>query len=330
MGTVRVLSAADIRQALPMDQAIAGMKQAFAYLSQGQVTMPLRPRIPLPKEEAVSIFMPGYIEPADALAIKIVSVFPKNVSRDLPIIHAGVLALSPETGQVLAMLEGGSLTAVRTGAGAGAATDLLARPESSTLAMIGAGTQARAGIEAVCTVRNIEEIRVYSRTPANAEAMVAELAGQGPIPANIQIVDSPALAVKDADIVYAATTSKRPVFDGNDLAPGTHVNGVGSFTPEMEEVDATTVTRCGLIAIDSLEAILEEAGDLLTPMAQGLTKQSDWVELGQIAAGKAPGRTSADQITFFKSVGVAVQDVVSAGIVLANAEKLGIGSEVEF
>lgn len=330
MGKVRVLSAADIRQALPMKEAIEGMKKGFAYLSNGEVTMPLRPRIPLPKEEGVSIFMPGYIEPADALAIKIVSVFPKNVARNLPIIHAGVLALSPETGQVMAMLEGGSLTAIRTGAGAGAATDLLARPESSSLAMIGAGAQARAGIEAVCTVREITEIRVYSRTRANAEAMVAELAGQGPIPENIKIVDSPSDAVKEADIVYAATTSKRPVFDGKDLAPGTHINGVGSFTPEMEEVDVTTVTRSGLIAIDSLEAILEEAGDLLTPMAQGLTQQNDWVELGHIAAGNAPGRSSAEQITFFKSVGVAVQDVVSAGIVLENANKLGIGTEVEF
>ncbi|MCB0034121.1 MAG: hypothetical protein KDE51_08885, partial [Anaerolineales bacterium] len=192
--TLRILSAHDIRQALPMSAAIEGMKEAFAQLSSGQADVPLRARVNVPKQEGVALFMPAYMTGSDDLAVKIVSVFPKNVHKGEPIIYASVLVLDESSGRPLALLEGGSLTAIRTGAGGGASADILARPESKIVAMLGSGVQARTGLEAVCTVRHIEEVRVYSPTPANTAAFAAEMAGYGPIPTNIQVVDSPSAA----------------------------------------------------------------------------------------------------------------------------------------
>lgn len=328
--TIRILSAADVRQALPMAAAIAGMKDAFAQLSSGQADVPLRARIAIPNQEAVALFMPAYMIGSHDLAVKIVSVFPQNPQKREPTIYASVLLLDETSGRPLALLEGSTLTAIRTGAGGGASADLLARPDAKVAAMIGSGVQARTGLEAICTVRPIQEVRVYSPTAAHAEAFVAEMAGYGPIPANIQVADSPGAAVRGADIVYTATTSHTPTFSGTDLAPGTHVIGVGSYTPEMREVDAETV-RQALIVVDSYEAIWEEAGELIAAVAQGVINyDSLHAELGEIITGKYPGRTSAEQITFFKSVGVAVQDAVAARIALQTANELGLGTVVEF
>lgn len=328
--TLRILSANDVRQALPMSAAIEGMKEAFAQLSGGQADVPLRARVNVPKQEGVALFMPAYMMDSDDLAVKIVSVFPQNVNKGEPIIYASVLVLDETSGRPLALLEGSTLTAIRTGAGGGASADILARPESKIVGMLGSGVQARAGLEAVCTVRDIREVRVFSRTTANAEAFAADMGGRGPIPTNIQVVDSPAAAVQGADIVYTATTSHSPTFSGNDLTPGTHVIGVGSYTPEMREVDIETV-RKSLVVVDSYEAIWEEAGELIAAVEHGIiTQDSLHAELGEIVNGKYPGRTSNDQITFFKSVGVAVQDAVAARIALQTAVAQNLGSIVEF
>jgi len=325
---VRILSADDVQQALPMADAIAGMKTAFAQLSQQQAEVPLRGRVQA-GDKGVTLVMPAYLSASDDLAVKIVSVFPGNPERNLPTIHAMVLALDPTTGQVLAMMEGGSLTAIRTGAGSGAATDFLARPDSKTVAIIGSGVQARTQLEAVCTVRDIQQVYVYSPTIAHAEQFAVEMAGQGVIPDAITVVANPDEAIRQADIVCAATTSKTPVFNGESLQPGTHINGVGSFTPEMIELDETTVKNA-LVVVDSQEAVLEEAGEIIVLLEQGIIDRSHiYAELGELAAGLKPGRTNDQQITFFKSVGVAVQDAISANIAYQNALKHNLGTAVQ-
>jgi ornithine cyclodeaminase len=204
---------------------------------------------------------------------------------------------------------------------------VLARPDAKVVAIFGAGVQARRQLEAVCTVRRVEQVRVYSLT--GAEAFAAEMAGRGPIPADVTVAANPREAVAGADIICAATTSRTPVFDGRDLEPGAHVNGIGSFTPGMQEIDAETVRRARIV-VDSVEAALAEAGDLLIPLKARLIDRAHIsTELGQVLAGQKPGRTSAEQITFFKSVGVAVQDAMAAAIVLRNGQTQGLGTVVE-
>lgn len=325
---LRVLSAADLRQALPMKEAVEGMKVAFAQLSQQQAIVPLRARVEVARRNGVSLIMPAYLTETDDLGVKVVSVFPQNAERDEPIIYAMVLVLDAQNGRPLAMMEGGTLTAIRTGAGSGAATDLLARSDSRVVAILGSGVQARTQLEAVCTVRSIEEVRVYSPNQAHAAAFVEAMAGQGPIPSQIRSVSDPNTAVQDADIICAATTSSTPVFEHAALKPGAHINGVGSYLPTMQEIDAATVQQA-LVVVDSREAVLAEAGDLLIPISQGIIDPSHiYAELGEIAAGLKPGRTSETQITFFKSVGVAVQDAISGRIALQIAEAQDLGQLV--
>lgn len=327
---LRILNAYDLRQSLPMPAAIAGMKEAYAQLSAGQANLPLRTQLPVPAYEGVAIFMPAYLAANNDLAIKVVSVFPQNPQRGEPTIYATVLVLDAATGRPLALMEGGTLTAIRTGAGAGAATDVLARPDAAIVAIFGSGVQARTQLEAVCAVRAIQQVRVYSPNPAHASDFARDMAGRGaPIPAAIEVVDSPGAAVSGADIICAATTSTTPVFAGRDLQPGAHVNAVGSFTPQMQEVDVETIRR-SLVVVDSRPAVLAEAGDLLVPLAAGdISEDHIHAEIGEILNGQTSGRTHRDQITYFKSVGVAVQDAVAARLALQGAEAAGLGTLVE-
>ncbi len=324
---LHILSAADVAAALPMAEAIGGMKYAFAQLSTGRADVPLRAHLEV-GSSGTTLVMPAYLIDSDDLAIKIVSVFPQNPQLALPTIHAIVLAIDTATGKPVALLEGGALTAIRTGAVSGAATDLLARPDAAVAAIIGSGVQARTQLEAICTVRHIEEVRVYSLNPAQAEQFVQELAGKGPIPSSISIMKDANEAVQGADIVCTATTSSTPVFDGSQLKPGVHVNGVGSFMPTMQEIDALTIQR-SLVVVDSRAAALAEAGDLIIPLENSDINHDHIVaELGEVIVGIHPGRTDAAQITFFKSVGVAVQDAAAASIAISNSLNNGLGSSI--
>jgi alanine dehydrogenase len=324
---LQLLSAADIVAALPMAEAIGGMKYAFAQLSNGRAEAPLRTHIKV-DDVGATLVMPAILADSGDLAIKVVSVFPNNSQLGLPTIHALVLALDTVTGKPLALLEGGSLTAIRTGAVSGAATDLLARQDAQRVAIIGSGVQARTQLEAVCTVRNIKEVRVFSLLPDQARQFAREMAGRGSIPPSITVVEDANSAVREADIICTATTSSTPVFDGEQLKPGAHVNGIGSFTPEMQEIDMQTIKR-SLVIVDSRAAALEEAGDLIIPLQKGdITQEHIAAELGEIVSGIHPGRTSPSQITFFKSVGIAVQDAAAASIAIRNALANGLGSTI--
>jgi len=324
---LRLLSATDVVQALPMAEAIEGMKGAYAQLSTGQATMPLRSRIDVPGKGS-SLVMPAYLAENGALAVKVVSVFPQNTAVEMPIIHALVLVVDSTTGRPQALLEGGTLTAIRTGAASGAATDLLARPDATSVLIFGSGVQARTQLEAVCTVREIKKVHIVSLDRQQAEEFAAEMAGKGPIPTAISVAEHVDMVVAEADIICTATTSSTPVFDGRLIKPGTHINGVGSFTPEMQEVDLVTVQRA-LVVVDSRTAVLAEAGDLIIPLENGdINEDHIFAELGEVVSGYLPGRESQDQITFFKSVGVAVQDAAAASITLKNALNQDLGTTI--
>lgn len=320
MNKIRFLSRDDVKKALPMREAIEGMKSAYAQFSLGQAEMPLRGRV-AGENDGLTLVMPAFLKESGDLGVKIVSVYPKNTN--LPIIHAMVLALDAKTGQVLAILEGGSLTAIRTGAGAGAATDVLARPNASSVAIIGSGTQARTQLEAMASVRPIDVAYIYSPNRAHALAFAEEMAE---FANTIEIPRNANEAIQEADIICTATTSSVPVFDGKIIKAGTHINGVGSYMPTMQELDEVTMVR-SLITVDSREAVLAEAGEIIIAKQKGLCEIH--AEIGEIFAGRKEGRSSAEQITYFKSCGIAAQDAMAAHIALRNAEKYDIGTVLE-
>jgi ornithine cyclodeaminase len=325
-----ILNADEVRSALPMREAVEAMKLAYASLSDGKADVPMRTRLSIAPHQAVSLFMPAYVhtEDSEALAVKVVSLFPQNPARGLAFIQAAVVVLDPETGRAIGLLEGASLTAIRTGAGSGAAIDVLARTDSRVVAVIGAGAQGRTQLEAACTVRKIEKAWIFDADPEKADTFAKEMAGRGPIPLELEPAASPRQALAEADIVCTTTTSKTPVFSDGDLKAGAHVSAIGSYTPEMQEVPAETIRRAKVV-VDSRSAVLEEAGDLIQPIQSGLiTRAHVFAELGEIILGRKPGRQSNEEVSYFKSVGVAVQDAMTAQLALRNADKMGLGQRV--
>jgi ornithine cyclodeaminase/alanine dehydrogenase-like protein (mu-crystallin family) len=323
---LRILSADDVRRALPMAEAVEAMKSAFAQLSVGRANVPLRTPLEVPAHNGVTLFMPAYLADDDQMAIKIVSVFNDNPAQGLPLIHALVVVVDATTGIPRAAIDGTYLTALRTGAVSGAATDLLSRPDARTVAIFGAGAQGRTQLEAVCAVRPIERAWVFDVDTDGAAIYADEMTTGTSLP--VEAAESATEALRQADIVCTATTSSTPVFDDADLRPGAHINAVGAYTPGMQEIPVATVIRAKVV-VDHTESSMAEAGDLLIPISQGLIAEDHiYAELGEITAGRKPGRQPEDDVTLFKSVGVAVQDVAAAARVLAAAERLDLGIEV--
>jgi ornithine cyclodeaminase len=323
---LRILSTEDIRQALPMSRAIEAMRSAFGQLSANKADMPLRTR--LQTDKGLLLFMPAFLRQSREIGFKLVSIWSDNWAKGLPAVSSIATAIDPDTGEPKALINGEMLTAIRTGAGGGLATDLLARPDASIVAIFGSGVQARIQLEAACTVRQIKEVRIFGRTTSSVEKFAAEVLSW-PNALRVTIADSRQEAVMGADIIIAATTSEKPVFSGRDLSLGTHVTGVGSYAPHMQEVDEETIRRAKIV-VDSLQACLAEAGDLIIALAKNVISEFDiHAELGQIVNGERPGRELQDEITFFKSVGVAVQDAAAANAVLREAEAQGLGRLVK-
>jgi ornithine cyclodeaminase/alanine dehydrogenase-like protein (mu-crystallin family) len=309
-----------------MKAAIEAMKSAFGQLSANQADMPLRTR--LQTDKGLLLLMPAFLRQSREFGFKMVSIWGDNPSHGLPAVIALAVVIDPDTGQPLAIVNGEALTALRTGAGGGLATDLLARSDARVVTVFGAGVQARAQLEAACAVRQIEEVRLVGRTPAPVEVFAREVAAWPAAP-KVSIASSRAEAVEGADIIITATTSTTPVFDGRHLSPGTHITGVGSYAPHMQEVDEIAVKKSKIV-VDSLQACLAEAGDLIIPLEKNIIgKLNIHGELGAIVNGELPGRESAEEITFFKSVGVAVQDAAAANAILREAQAKGLGAVVK-
>lgn len=324
-----ILNAEDVKTTLPMKEAIEAMKAAYASLTDGTADVPQRIHLSVPNHDAISLFMPAYLknEADEALAVKIVSLFPGNPARGLAYIQAAVLVLETDTGRANALLEGSTLTAIRTGAGSGAAIDLLARKDSKVLAIFGAGPQGKTQLEAACAVREIEKVFIYNPTQAKAEKFVEEMSA---IHKNIHIAKNPKEAIEDADIICTATGSTQAVFDDKDIKAGTHISAIGAYTPEMQELPIETVARSKIV-VDSFGTVMSEAGDIVKALKANLiTEKNIHAELGEIVLGKKVGRENEEEITFFKSVGNAAQDAMAAQVALKNAKKMKIGQEVAF
>lgn len=312
-------SADDVRKALPMTDAIRAMRDAFTQLASGQVTLPPRQQIDIRRQQGTALVMACHSAAMDLLSLKFITLFSGNARRNLPLIHSTVLLADGVTGRQLAAMDGASLTAIRTGAASGLATDCLARKNAATAAIFGAGVQARTQLEAVCCVRPIRRAWVYDAIPQAAERFAAEMSDRLNLP--VGRAASAAQALADADVVCTVTTSPSPVFDDRDLKVGAHINAVGVYKPTLAEIPSATVCRARVV-VDHHDSAMEEAGDLLLPLRQGLIAESHIaLELGEVVLGCSPGRRDEDEITLFKSVGVAIQDLCAAAKVLENIRK---------
>jgi len=322
---LRVLNADALSRCLSMNETIEAMKRAFADYSSGAATVPQRISLAIPPDDGVLLIKPALL-PDEAVGAKLVSVFPGNSKRGRPVISGLVVLFDPTTGEPVGLCDGGFLTAWRTGAASGAATDLLARADAGVGAVIGCGVQGRTQALAIDTVRPLEKIRIFDLNPAGVDAFVEEMAPQ--LSARLVPVASVHQALAGADVICTATTATEPVIRGEDLADGAHLNGVGSFTPSMREVDGAAIARARIV-VDSREAACAEAGELIRAVADGLTRPEDWFELGEIVNGDRPGREANVQLTFFKSVGLAVQDMAAAALGFDRAAELGLGTEID-
>jgi len=325
---VRLLSSVDILQVCSMKEAIEAVRRAFILASEGKVEVPPRTRLDVSISKGTSLIMPSYLPEAGKLGVKIINLYEGNPEKGLPFSQALMLVFEASDGHPLGILEAGTLTALRTGAACGLATELLSRQDSRRLALFGAGFQARFQLEAVAAVRKIEEVRVFDQDKERAEVFAGKMSEHLSI--LVRVARSVREALGNADIVSTATTSKTPVFDDKDIKPGVHINAIGSYKPEEREIPSLTVARARVF-VDKKEAALEEAGDLVIPMKEGLFGPEHIVaEIGEVASGRKPGRVSAEEITFFKTVGVAAQDIVLASLVLQKAMEKGLGHFFNF
>ncbi len=299
-----------------MEEAIRLMEHAFAALSAGRAQVPVRSSVSNATTGCIALFMPAADDDL-GFSVKAVTVQPDNVLRALPSIHGLVLVFDRLTGAPQAVLSAEALTAIRTGAASGLAADRLAREDAKILGVFGTGPQARTQIEAVCQVRPIEHIMVFGRDPQKTSDFAKWVVESMSIDC---VAESETSAIRQADIVCTVTSSSRPVFDASDVAAGTHINGVGSFRPDTFEIPPETV-REAVLFVDHRESCLAEAGDVLAPY-QTVDEAAAAIhaEIGEVILGRASGRPGRDAVTFFKSVGNAVQDLFVARHVVERAE----------
>jgi len=326
-----LLSRGDVKKAVSMKEAIDAVEKAYAHYYLGKSTTPLRTRIHCDKANGDVLFMPAYMSDLGGLGIKIVSIFPNNARYQKPTISAVMMLNNAETGEPLALMDATYLTALRTGAASGVATRHLANKQVRKAALFGTGGQALKQLEAILVEREIGQIYVFDIDGKKAADFVALVKKQlARFDVEVMVAGTSGEAVHDADIIATATTSRNPVFSGGDIKPGVHINGIGSYTPDMQEVDEVTIKRADKIVVDSFEASFKEAGDFIIPMEKGILGPKDiYGEIGKITCGEIPGRESREEITFFKSVGIAIQDVAVARLVYDNALRNGLGQQVE-
>lgn len=328
-----VLNQSEITRVFSMKEAIQADKDALKLYSLGKSNVPLRYNLDVPQHEGQSLYMPGYVADANALGIKIVSVFPKNIEKGLTSVPATMVLVNSETGEVCSLIDGTYLTRLRTGAVSGAATDILAKKDSKVFALFGTGGQAESQLEAVLTVRPVKLVKVFDISPERAKDFAERMTVLFGEKFNVTITaaDSAEEAVKDADIITCVTTSSKPVFDGRLVKKGCHINGVGSYTPAMNEIDEYLITHADKVYVDTRNGVLNESGDLIVPIQNG-TFRADQItgELGEVISEKVEGRLSDDEITVFKTTGTAVMDVVTGQRIYEAALEKGAGSIIEF
>ncbi|MEU9145024.1 ornithine cyclodeaminase family protein [Streptomyces sp. NPDC048349] len=328
---MRVLGRSQVEALLDVDALIDALAPAMVDLSAGRASVPDRVAALVPERDGFLAAMPGFLPSAGALMTKLVSLFPHNDAARLPTHQALIVAFDPDTGQPAALLDGTAITAARTGACSALSVRLLAREDATVLALLGTGVQARSHARAICRVRPIREIRVAGRDAGKAADLVGELSAVLEGEGRVRAVSSYAEALDGADIAAATTHAVEPVIRRSWLTPGVHITSVG-YNPAGREIDDATVVEA-LVCVESRQAALAPlpagSNDLLMPIRDGLiTADHVHAELGELISGSRPGRTAPDQITLYKSVGVAVQDAAATALVLAAARMQSLGEEI--
>jgi len=324
---ILIVNQAEVRRLLPMAECLDVMEKTLASLARGEALLPLRQVLMLPGGQGAFGAMPAHLSSPPAVGIKVITVFPGNHGTEYDSHQGAVLLFETERGRLLAVLDASSITAIRTAAVSGVATRSLARADARTLALLGSGVQAATHLDAVALVRPLRRVRVWSRDPARVARFVESARARHPF--EIEAAPTAREAVADADVVCTVTAAREPILHGAWLRPGTHVNAVGASLRSARELDSAAVARARVF-VDRRESAANEAGDLLIARAEGAIGD-DHVqgELGEVLVGRVDGRRSAAEITVFKSLGLAVEDVASAHHIHARAQAAGLGTWVE-
>jgi len=325
---VLILSRKHVESVLTMTESIAAVEEAFRELALKTAQMPTRAGLLVFDKEGWMGAMPAYLSKAGALTTKIVTSYENTpVRHNLPTVMAVIVLNDPETGRTEAILEGTYITAVRTGAVSGVATKYLAKKDASTVSIFGAGTQAKTQLEAVVAVRGIKSVLVHDIDSEKAQLFSEQMSRRLNLEVSAE-ADAERVA-QQSEIVVTASTSRAPVFRGDSLNPGSHINAIGSYTPDARELDDSTILKAKIV-VDSLDAALAEAGDLLIPIKAGILRRDQiHAELGEIIVGRLKGREDDLEITVFKSVGLGIQDAAVAKLAYAKAIEKGIGDRIE-
>ena len=324
-----LLTEKEVRQLLSIDEVMKAVESAFREKGLGNVQMPAKLYLFYNKYNGDLRAMPSYLEELDISAVKVVNVHPDNrVKYDLPTVMATIVLIDPKNGAPLAIMGGTAITDMRTGAAGGVAAKYLARKDSKTVGLVGAGAQAKTQLMALLSLYGeIEEVRVWSRTKSTRDAFVAEMKLAGNV-AKMAATDEVRDAVEGADIVVTTTPSRKPIVMSDWVEDGTHFSCIGADAPGKEELDPEILKRAKIIVDDWEQA--SHSGEINVPLSKGMiTRQNIWAEIGEVVAGLKPGRTSQDEITIFTSTGLAVQDAVTAELAYKKAATKGIGKFVE-
>jgi ornithine cyclodeaminase len=326
---ILILNYDEVVRMLPMTECIGAMEGALAALARGEIHQPLRMVTRPDGVRGVMALMPSFRAGDQALfGLKAICVFPGNAAIGKDAHQGGVLLFDGETGELMSMMNASAITAIRTAAVSAVATRLLARADASQLAIVGAGVQARSHLEAMAAVRPIKRARIAARRVESAEVFAREMRSKFAFP--IEAVETAEAAVRDADLIVTATTAREPVIKHEWLSPGAHINAIGTFSPTAREVDTATITAAELF-VDRRESALNEAGDYLIAASEGaIGPDHIKAELGEVLVGAHDGRTSRDEITLFKSLGLAIEDLAAAALAYRKAQKENAGSWIEF
>lgn len=324
---ILIINQTEVRQLLPMGECMDVMAAALKTLARGEAILPLRPILWLPERAGALGMMPAYLGDIQAVGLKVITIFPGNLGTEYDSHQGAVLLFETQHGQLLAMMDASEITAIRTAAVSGVATRLLARDDAQTLALLGSGVQARTHLAAMLLARNIRRVRIWSRNPDHARRFAEREAQRHGIP--VETVETAQEAVDGADIICTTTSAQQPVLKGEWIAPGAHLNAVGSSVPFARELDTAAVVKSRLF-VDRRESTLNEAGDFLLPRQEGaITDDHIRGEIGELLLETIPGRRSPDEITLFKSLGLAVEDLAAAHHIYQKAATTGAGIAIE-
>ncbi|MGH3714377.1 MAG: ornithine cyclodeaminase family protein [Micromonosporaceae bacterium] len=320
-----VLSAADVRRLLDIDLAIESQRRAFDELGRGRAVLPARLLVD-GSEDSVAFCYAARLSPDRGAVCKFGSVNPANADRGLPTISALITILDGDDGRPVAIMDGTSVTTIRTSAASAVAVEVLANPDSRRMAVLGSGVQAEAHVRAISRVRALRAVRVWSRTRARCESLARSLNGQ--LEFDVIAAATADEAVRDADVVVACSTSVDPILDAAWLKPGATVISIGSFAPDRCEVPQDLLTRAGAVVVDDIGSAAEHAGPIVHGLASGLLAKHQLISLGEVIVGLKSGRTSSSEIVYYNSVGIGVQDAAAAAAVLQAAQARGLGQTV--